>query len=295
MSVHPDPESLAELAEGTLERDAARALREHLAACRPCTAAYVDAVRYRAAWLARPELFARAPEAARRVLALRRARRRERWPHPGRVVAAVAAGLVIAFAAALTIELAGRAPMTHLALTPAVLAASERSSSLGLVLPGGERLADRPAPAYRAGFERPRADLEREVDGLVEHYERGDRSPAQAARVIEGLLAIDDLEAARAYAREALRNLPDDVTLLACAAVASYRSNDLAGAEQSLRRAQARAPGDPVVSLDLGLVLRARGSTRESAALLARAARGPSAPVAARAARELSAPSAPTH
>jgi hypothetical protein len=35
----------------------ARTVRDHLAECRSCLAAYVDAVRYRAAWLIDPRAF----------------------------------------------------------------------------------------------------------------------------------------------------------------------------------------------------------------------------------------------
>lgn len=283
---HPDLETLAELAEGTLGRAAAQTLRGHLATCRTCTAAYVDAVRYRAAWLARPELFVRAPEAARRVVALRRTRRgMAAWR---RVRPAAAAAIVVALTiGAVQVERARRAPTLRLTLPPAVLAASERSSSFGLVLPGAAQRADRPAPLYRAGFAAPGAELDREVDALIVRYERGDRSPATAARLIEALLGIDDLDAARAYAGEALGRTPDDPSLLTCAAAAQYRSNDLAAAEGLLRTALSRAPGDPMVALDLGLVLRARGLSQPSAALLTRAAHGGSAPIAARARHEL--------
>src|SRR5262249_10505830 len=54
---HIDLPVLAQCAEGALPEDAARSVRDHLAECRSCLAAYVDAVRYRAAWLADPQAF----------------------------------------------------------------------------------------------------------------------------------------------------------------------------------------------------------------------------------------------
>lgn len=282
MNAHPDLETLAELADGSLAPTSALELRVHLARCRSCAAAYVDAVRYRAAWLARPELFAaRDPDGARADVVA--GRRVPGWS--GVATAAAAAAVIVV--GTLRVVSGAQAPTLRFPLTPAVLAASERSSSRGLVLPGGERLADRPAPTYRSGFEAPSVALEHEVDALLARYERGDRSAPAATRVVAGLLAIDDLEAARVYADEALQQSPRDVALLTCVADVHYRDNDLPSAEQLLRTAIARAPRDPIVDLDLALVLRARGELAESRALLQRASNSASAPIAARAQHEL--------
>src|SRR5262245_38753151 len=54
---HIGLEDLALLAEGRLKPEQAARLHEHLAECRQCTAAYADAVRYRAVWLAESEAF----------------------------------------------------------------------------------------------------------------------------------------------------------------------------------------------------------------------------------------------
>jgi len=182
---------------------------------------------------------------------------------------------------------AHRTPTLGFELPSAVRAVSEWSSSRGLALPGGERLADRPAPAYRSGYAGLSPGLEQEVGSLIAAYEHGIRTPGAAARVVQGLLALDDLDAARNYAREGLGHWPDDVTLLTCAADVAYRTSDLRAAQELLRHALGRAPHDPLVALDLALVLRQQGDVNESTALLVRAARSSSPPISARARREL--------
>src|SRR5262245_46362235 len=54
---HIELSALAQLADGTLPEGEAQEAREHLGECRSCLAAYVDAVRYRAAWLADTQAF----------------------------------------------------------------------------------------------------------------------------------------------------------------------------------------------------------------------------------------------
>src|SRR5262249_60568109 len=54
---HVSSEDIARLAEGTLPPEPAEVILAHLSRCRSCMAAYVEAVRYRAAWLAEPHAF----------------------------------------------------------------------------------------------------------------------------------------------------------------------------------------------------------------------------------------------
>jgi len=132
-------------------------------------------------------------------------------------------------------------------------------------------------------------ELMLEVGALTSSYERGERSADDAARLVTGLIATGDLEAANAYAREGLRGYPRDVRLLVLMADLKYRASDLAAAERYLRSASGIAPRDPLVSLDLALVLRERGNAREAGEWLERvAAHGPQ-PLAERARRELAA------
>lgn len=288
MTGHWDPETLAELADGTLPPEAATEVRKHLAACRSCMGAYASAVRYRAAWLAKPELFTATIPAIDESGRISPLGERGGMGRTWRLwVAASMAATFAIVAGSLWSSSAHHTPTLGFTLPPAVRAASEWSSSRGLVLPGGERLADQPAPAYRSGYAELPPGLEHEVDSLIAVYERGIRTSKIAVRVVQGLLAMDDLDAARNYAREGLSRWSGDVALLTSAADVDYRASDLRAAEGLLREALGRAPHDPVVALDLALVLRQQGNVGESAALLDRAAKGPSPPVAARARREL--------
>jgi Flp pilus assembly protein TadD len=101
------------------------------------------------------------------------------------------------------------------------------------------------------------------------------------------LLAAGDLEAASAYSREALRAHPEDARLLVLMADLKYRASDLAAAEMYLRTASHIAPRDPIVGLDLGLVLKERGNTREAREWFERVAASGPAPLAERARQEL--------
>ena len=173
-----------------------------------------------------------------------------------------------------------------LALPAAVRAAAERASAEGLVLPGGERGADQPAPAFRSG---PAADppaLARAADSLIAAYEGGARAADAAAQLVTALVAGNDLDAARDYAREGLERHPGDPRLLVLAAAVSYRGSDLAQAAGLLRAARARAPRDPVVALDLAIVLRQRGEAPAADRLLAEVARSREPALAARARAE---------
>jgi Tfp pilus assembly protein PilF len=129
-------------------------------------------------------------------------------------------------------------------------------------------------------------ELEAELKAAIGAYEGGSRGPEAGARVVAAFLAYGDIAAANDYAEEALRAHPDDVALLVFAAGAKTRASDLAGAEQLLRHAVRRAPRDPLVALDLGLVLCRQGRGAEAGEWLARAAAASVAPVAARAQRE---------
>lgn len=293
MNPHVDLEILAALAEGSLGPDDAAAVRIHLATCRSCTAAYADAVRYRAAWLAKPEAFA-PPVAEVRALdhSVSRALGLAAPPPPRRAVPAwlsAAAALAVVSVGAAWFARGHRPEVTGLELAPAVRTATEVASSRGLVLPGGERLAGEPVPEMRSGSGEVTPELEQQANALLQSYEGGRRSAADAAGLVAALLAVSDLDGARTYAREGLRNHPRDVRLMVLYAAALQRDNDVAAAEAQLREAHRLAGRDPVVALDLALVLRQRGHDAEARKLLQQVARSRVAPLAGRAQRELNA------
>jgi tetratricopeptide (TPR) repeat protein len=292
MSQHLGLSELAQFAEGTLPEPRAERAREHIAQCRSCMAEYVDAVRYRAAWLADAEAFQLDGEF--RELAGAKVRpggaspghRRRRRRARAIVFLAAAAGIVIGFA---TIRPSDPSPTLGFALDPAVLEATSRSSERGLVLPGAEHDADRVRPELRSGPSTTSSQLDEELRKAISRYEQGARDAGSGARVVAALLAGGEIETARDYARESLGRFPNAIPLLVFAADADYRANDLAGAEALLRRALHVAPHDPMVALDLGLVLRRLGRSAEARELLARAAGSRVASLAARASRELAA------
>lgn len=57
MTRHLTAEELAELVEGSVTRERAASYQAHIAGCVGCAAALAEAIRYRAAWLRRPQLF----------------------------------------------------------------------------------------------------------------------------------------------------------------------------------------------------------------------------------------------
>ncbi len=289
---HADPSTLAQLAEGTLPEEEARALRAHLAECRSCLAAYADAVRYRAAWLANPDGFDLDDSDLEMVRSLEpdaRSVRRRRTPRGSH---SALAGALAVLAVVLTWQGTRReSSQLHVALDPATLEATARASARGLVLPGAEPFANATPLERRAGPWGGSIDLDREIRTAVDRYERSPGDAEVAAQLLASLLANGEVESANEYAREALRAHPRAVPLLVFAAEARVRRGDLTGAEELLRRGADRAPHDPLLALDLGLVLRRLGRESDARVALQRAARASTAPIAARAKRELEATS----
>ncbi|HEY3217114.1 MAG TPA: tetratricopeptide repeat protein [Candidatus Eisenbacteria bacterium] len=294
---HMNVEDLALLAEGRMGQPASLALHDHLSKCRSCMAAYAEAVRYRAAWLAAPEAFRPSRALVDAGLQIpsnrkvgprdpvaqasrpRRHDRRTRW-----MVAS--AGLAACLAAALALGPARFGLRAGAgALPPPIRAALETSSARGLVLPRGEAGAVAERPVYRSGGA---VSLSEEVTRAIQAYERGRRTPAQTYTVGAGLLVSGQLDAARDYVEEGLRRYPRDARLLVLAADIAYRTSELGQAEVSLRTALRSRPGDATIVLDLAIVLAERGRREEAERLLRQVAeRHARTPVGARARQEL--------
>jgi len=286
---HLTGEQLGELVEGTLTRERAAAYHLHLADCAGCAAAWADAVRYRAAWLRQPGQFGLAKGVAAHLA-------RDSGPsaRPSRTPATLRLWLPAARVATAVVAVGAWAlhpwratPTLGFDLPPAVRASIESSSARELVLPGGERHADRAAPGKRSGAISGSLGLTHEVAELTARYEGGERSADGTTRLVAALLACGDLEAANAYAREGLRAYPADVRLLVLMAELRYRASDLVDAERHLRTAARIAPGDPVVGLDLALVVSERGDAAEARKWFERVAASGPPPLAARARQEL--------
>jgi hypothetical protein len=290
MTTHVDIASLAELVEGTLPANETTRTRAHLGECRSCMAAYADAVRFSAAWLADPQAFVSDEEA--RVLAAESRhgssspRRDSRWRGPGGKIPSIAAAVAIVFVLSVA-QFGGGSPSLDFELPSAVRDAAARLSERGLVLPGVAERIDHAHPELRSGQASSSPALDRELREAIQEYERGTPSPSDGARVVAALLASGEIDAARDYAKESLQRFPNHVPLLVFASDAYYRSNDLARAETLLRNALQHAPRDPVVALDLALVLRQAGRKDEARSLFTRVANCRVPALAARANREL--------
>jgi len=291
--IHVNLEDLARLADGTMEPREATALHEHLARCRSCTAAYAEAVRYRAAWLANPSAFR--PTRALVDAGLRSRSQDTSIEHPVRTAPSsrvrrnrwIAAGAMITLVAAVAIVV-GVVRMDRRIASPdlpaPIRAALEASSARGLVLPGGERGAIRASPIDRSGGT---GAVSEPVKQAIEAYERGLRTSEQTYVVGAGLLAGGQLDAARGYVEEGLQHHPNDVPLLVLSADVAYRASELPSAERALRQALATRPRNAVVSIDLAIVLAESGHTQEAERLFRNVARGSAEPLAERARQEL--------
>lgn len=263
-------DDLAILAEGRTPAAEAEIIAEHLAECRSCMAAYADAVRYRAAWIAAPHAFEPTPElfeAGLSVGGVPRAERsgasRESRTHRvahGRMIAAVAAAVLIGIF--VVGDMARRAWRSQI---PApIVAALEASSSVGLVLPGGERGAASTRPTYRGGTKLRDAELEGTVEDCLRAYESGRRGAAETYAVAAGCLVTGQITDARDYVEDGLHRYPNDFRLLVLSADIAYRESDLELAERRLREALRQRRGDPTATLDLAIVLAANGQPVEA-------------------------------
>jgi tetratricopeptide (TPR) repeat protein len=289
---HIPPEDLALLAEGRAGADTDRWL-QHLSRCRSCTAAYGDAVRYRAAWLAKPALFEGeghdliddGTRVAARVSAQLKNSARKATPTKGWWPAAALTALA---AVAIVILWPKPTGPTASPLPDALILALEEQAANGMVLPGGEAGAARDPIRYRGPEVVGAGPLRTAVDSCVRLYEAGRMSSHLAYVVGAGSMSLGQLDLARDYALEGLERDPKDLSLMLLAADIRLRSNDPAGAESLLRRALEERTNDPIVQLDLAIVLREQGRESDADRMLrVLAARGDHVAIADRARRML--------
>jgi tetratricopeptide (TPR) repeat protein len=280
---HLSEEEIAVLAEGSASPDEAGRAREHLARCRECMSAYADTVRYRAAWLALPQAFDEAMP-----LAAAAPSHAPSGPRAARMalMAAGAAAVILVTIAALGLR------REHPAYGPSIAALLAQASSEGLVLPGGEAGAAVTHSRYRSD---PQHDArgEQAVEDLRRAYESDGAARRDVYPLAAGLVAVGRLDLAHDYISEGRSRSPRDLRLAILEGVAAFRRGDGPGAEAALREALVMKPGDPLATLDLGL-LTADLHGREAALpyLEDVIRRAPHSPLAARArqALRLSAP-----
>jgi len=278
--VHLSEEELAVLADGRERRADPDPRLQHLARCRSCMAAYADAVRYRAAWLARPERFTTRLRSRPTFAWATRHRVGNSW-----VMAA--ASLVVA--AGMTTAFLGVFEVQPRSLPPGVRPVLEAASSTGLVLPGGHAGAAPVSSSYRSNppVPQPAADA---IEDMRARYENGERSLDRLFDLSDALIAARQIDLARDYAAEGLRLAPSDPRFLLLAGILADLDGAPERAEQLLRAARREAPHDPTIAIDLGLILlETRGPAAAAPLLREVIERVPGTPLAVRAERALTA------
>ena len=275
---HLSEETLAVLAERGAQGLADERALQHLARCRSCLAAYADAVRYRTAWLAAPELFAPGGGSLPKVAGVPTRRRVIPWAAAAAVLLVVGVG----------------APFLNRAKSPAppasgpIAALLERASATDLVYHGGERGAAAEPRSYRAGGVENRA-ADSAIEELRQRYE------ANAARSLPDLYALaaaftaaGRTDLAHDYVQEGRALAPEHPGFLLLAAVLANRERDPQRADQLMRQARALAPHDATLMLDHAILLAESGASAEAAALLRQVIRRePGSALASRAGRLL--------
>lgn len=270
-------EKLALYAEGNGRPDGEE--RRHLSRCRKCHAAYAEAVRYRAASLAEPEVFALPAEIAEAGVAVahgghsaggrhRRTVRRRLLPRAALAGAALAALFLVLFPFLPGDESALDPALLH----PIRLALAETSAS-GMILSGVERHGGAPRVAYRSGH--PPEDDEALVHSLrtLNGLYAGNPEDADVATwLVAAYLATGQLENARDFVNESRKRFPSHAMLIGLEVSIAYRESDLDRAESLLRDALGSDGTDPALLFNLGLLLGERGEMEESRHLLERAA-----------------------
>lgn len=263
---HVPAEDIARLAEGTLPPENAEIVLAHLSRCRSCMAAYVEAVRYRAAWLAKPKAFKPPDDVLERgravvqpVPVVRRTRAR-RLLLAGSSLAAAWLVIVLVLRSGGT-PWGAREPLPQ----PVAQAIAERTHlSSGLFVPGAEAVRTQPTDVFRGGTEDPDAIVPpRALDSLRAMYEhaKNPRSRGRAGyQLASALLARGSVDGARDVVDELLAAQPGDCACHALAAQLDYaRSPERA--ERHLREAVTAGCRDDVTRIDLAIVELARGDS----------------------------------
>lgn len=279
-SAHLSEETLGALAERGAQTSADELHLQHLARCRSCLAAYADAVRYRTAWLAAPELFTRSGARVGTTLFPARVSPRRLAP------ALAAAGLLVAVGLGVPWlqERTAPAPVA----TGAIAALLERASATEMVYPGGERGAAAQVLPYRAGGLENQPATEA-IDALRQRYEAtGAQHLADLYALAAALTAAGRTDLAHDYVQEGRAMAPEHTGFLLLAAVLAQREGNVARADRLLRQAREIAPHDATLMLDHAILLQGSGASAEATSLLRQVIRrAPRSALAARAERLL--------
>jgi hypothetical protein len=256
---HVAPEDIARLAEGGVPPDQAEPMLAHFSQCRSCMAAYTEAVRYRAAWLAKREAFeppgnvlARARDAVRPAPA-----NRNRWPRQLWRLAPVAAA--VALMVVLVVRL-GRPPETAPESLPPAVAqelAAHRDQTRGLFVPGAETVRGTTTRVFRGETDHGTPiGLVDSLQGVFESAPAGSAHVRSGFRYASALLADGHREAALDVVTDLVKLAPRDCACRSLAAALEYpRSRE--GAQEHLRTALEAGCRDDVTRINLAIVQQA--------------------------------------
>src|SRR5262249_32573724 len=239
---HVSSEDIAGLGEGTLPPENAEIVLAHLSRCRSCMAAYVEAVRYRAAWLAKPKAFKPPDDVLGRGRAGVPPGPAVRPTPPRRPLPAGSSRAAASLGGVLVLRSGGtpwgaREPLPQ----PVAQAIAERTHlSSGLFVPGAEAVRTQPTDVFRGGTEDPDAIVPpRALDSLRAMYEhaKNPRSRGRAGyQLASALLARGSVDGARDVVDELLAAQPGDCACPALAAQLDYARSP-GRAERHLREA----------------------------------------------------------
>ena len=271
---HVEYEEIARLAEGRVSPEQAEPMLAHFSQCRSCMAAYTEAVRYRAAWLAKREAFEPPRDMLERGRAVLSGAPHHRPALPRRVFQ-VAAPVAAVLLVLVIIGRLGRQPTeAGQGLPPPVAQAlAKRTLEGGLFVPGTEAVRVDAPDTLRSS-----PDLTVLVTKDLEDSLHAVYTQARAGRPREraGFCFASALTA-RGSEREALevvqRLLKDDPRNCACMSLAAnleYGRSQLDLAERHLSTALAAGCRDDVTQMNLGIVKLTRGDTAEARGIFER-------------------------
>jgi hypothetical protein len=263
---HVAPEDIARLAEGGSPPEQAEPMLAHFSRCRSCMAAYAEAVRYRAAWLAERKAFeppgdvlARARGAVRHATPARR-----QWPR--RLLRLAPTAAAVALMVVLVVRL-GRPPgTTRESLPPPVAQAlAKRTLAGGLFVPGTEAVHVDASDTLRGSADQTvTSNLE---DSLLKVYTQAQAGPSRerAGYCFASALTVRGRERdALELVGELLKDDPRNCACMSLAAHLEYQRSRLDRAERQLSTAVAAGCRDDVTRINLAIVQQALGDTAEA-------------------------------
>ena len=265
--------------DSSLDEIQAARVRAHLATCDRCRAVFFDSARVQAAWDADSSPFEPTLEQVDAAMAVagrhkkapqleasKKSLRRFRLGPLFRKLAVAAAVVIMAAAGWFGVVNRESRDLLDEQLLAPVRAAVETASSNGMIVyPGGENNLSQAPSAYRSGISPSGRALEESLETLYDLYQTNRDA---AFWMITGYLATGRIKTALDFAREAQGLYRDDPDIITLSAVAAYVNGDYAGAETLFRKAAVLDSENPVILVDLSLVLIDQNNADEARVIL---------------------------